>query len=309
MQTFSNRKNSKNIDQKPYPMTISVVGPRKTGKTTMIDSLLFFFGKFGQVSYNSPVTVFTEEEAPIVLLEGHSDILSAVNLSKASEIVILVIDGFFGLELETFEFITLSKMNGVKKIICVVTHLDLFKKWKRLKRAKKRIKDRITKEFGNQTKFFFFSGITTTDTYFSNEISNMTRFFSPPVSLKRGQSPHMIVSRINFFKKKNHTDTICFGVLRGKKLEKLNKDCCYAPGLGLIEIKNWKKIPNIRKFGTKLKNKYSSHEKKIRPLSFGNSTANKICNKAHLFVNSTHFFFFSGKFRIFGYTEKTRQRL
>ena len=76
-------------------------------------------------------------------------------------------NGFFGLELETFETTTVIKNSNLNRFIVVLTHLDLFKTWKSLKKAKKRIKDRLIQEANGNCKIFYCSGLKNNNGYFS----------------------------------------------------------------------------------------------------------------------------------------------
>jgi len=58
----------------------------------------------------------------------------------------LLIDASFDYEMETLEFINICHVHGFPKIIGVLTHLDLFKDKKKLRKKKKALKDRFWKE-------------------------------------------------------------------------------------------------------------------------------------------------------------------
>jgi len=60
--------------------------------------------------------------------------------------VLLLIDASFDYEMETLEFINICHVHGFPKIIGVLTHLDLFKDKKKLRKKKKALKDRFWKE-------------------------------------------------------------------------------------------------------------------------------------------------------------------
>lgn len=57
-----------------------------------------------------------------------------------------MIDASFDYEMETLEFINICQVHGFPKIIGVLTHLDLFKDKKKLRKKKKTLKDRFWKE-------------------------------------------------------------------------------------------------------------------------------------------------------------------
>lgn len=60
--------------------------------------------------------------------------------------VLLLIDASFGFEMEIFEFLNVAQVHGFPKIMGVLTHLDLLKKNKSLKKIKKTLKQRFWTE-------------------------------------------------------------------------------------------------------------------------------------------------------------------
>ena len=125
--------------------TISIIGPKQTGKTTLMRSIITHYTKRKQLSVTNMISILSSEGERIFFIENIADTFSFVHSLNFSELVILLIDGFFGVELETFETITLVKNSNLKRYIFILTHLDLFKTWKSLKKAKKIIKYRLNK--------------------------------------------------------------------------------------------------------------------------------------------------------------------
>ena len=60
--------------------------------------------------------------------------------------VLLLVDASFGFEMETFEFLNILQAHGFPKVIGVLTHLDMFKNQKALKKIKKALKQRFWTE-------------------------------------------------------------------------------------------------------------------------------------------------------------------
>lgn len=60
--------------------------------------------------------------------------------------VLLLIDASFGFEMEIFEFLNVAQVHGFPKIMGVLTHIDLLKKNKSLKKIKKTLKQRFWTE-------------------------------------------------------------------------------------------------------------------------------------------------------------------
>ena len=67
-------------------------------------------------------------------------------ISLGSFQALLLIDASFGFEMEIFEFLNICQVHGFPKIMGVLTHLDLFKDNKSLKKTKKRLKNRFWTE-------------------------------------------------------------------------------------------------------------------------------------------------------------------
>lgn len=65
----------------------------------------------------------------------------------------MLIDASFDYEMETLEFVNICQVHGFPKIIGVLTHLDLFRDKKKLRKKKKALKDRFWKEVYQVTVF------------------------------------------------------------------------------------------------------------------------------------------------------------
>lgn len=60
--------------------------------------------------------------------------------------VLVLIDASFGFEMEVFEFLNICQVHGFPKIMGVLTHLDLLRNNKSLKKTKKKLKHRFWTE-------------------------------------------------------------------------------------------------------------------------------------------------------------------
>ena len=69
--------------------------------------------------------------------------------------VLLLIDASFGFEMEIFEFLNVCQVHGFPKIIGVLTHLDLLKDNKSLKKTKKKLKTRFWTEVYQVHNLFY----------------------------------------------------------------------------------------------------------------------------------------------------------
>lgn len=66
--------------------------------------------------------------------------------------MLLLVDASFGFEMETFEFLNILQIHGFPRVMGVLTHLDMMKNNKNLKRTKKKLKQRFWTEI-YQVKF------------------------------------------------------------------------------------------------------------------------------------------------------------
>jgi hypothetical protein len=225
------------------PLVISIIGPRRVGKTTFINSLISHYSAYEKFKSHGSIVIVNKQKMPYFCIESPSDKISMINLTKASDIIILVIDCYFGLELETFECLTLAIAHGCPRILCILTHLDLFKDWKSLKKAKKRIKKRLKIELNVQSKIFFFSGITFNEKYLNREISNVTRYLSNislyPSFLQKN-SLYVVVSALKIYQMNNNQQLLLCGFTKGKMFEDSIHYLSYIPGIGdlIISILN-----------------------------------------------------------------------
>jgi len=117
-------------------------------------------------------------------------------MSKVADIVLLMIDGNFGFEMETMEFLNILAASGMPgNVFGILTHLDLFRKPQTLKDAKKRLKNRFWSELYQGAHLFYLSGVIN-GRYPDREIHNLSRFLSvmknPRPLIWRNAHPYMI---------------------------------------------------------------------------------------------------------------------
>lgn len=60
--------------------------------------------------------------------------------------VLLLVDGYHGFEMDTFEFLNILQAHGFPKVMGVLTHLDMFTNAKTLRKTKKMLKQRFWTE-------------------------------------------------------------------------------------------------------------------------------------------------------------------
>lgn len=83
-----------------------------------------------------------------------------IDVGKIADLVLLMVDGSFGFEMETFEFLNVLQTHGFPRVLGVVTHLDAFKENKTLKTTKKVLKNRFWTEIYQGAKVFNIPGLS-----------------------------------------------------------------------------------------------------------------------------------------------------
>nr|VWP00954.1 MDR efflux pump ABC3 [Ganoderma boninense] len=233
-------------DDQPPPTVVAVVGPPGVGKSTLLKSLIRRYTKQTLSHIHGPVTVVSGKKKRITFLESNNDLNSMIDIAKVADLVLLMIDGSYGFEMETFEFLNVLQAHGFPKVIGVLTHLDLIKKAATLRATKKALKKRFWTEIYQGAKLFYLSGVLN-GRYPDTEILNLSRFisvmkFRPLVF--RNQHPYMLADRFEDLTpreqvrasqgKCDRTVTL-YGYLRGTNYRMGTK--VHIPGVGDLDIK------------------------------------------------------------------------
>jgi ribosome biogenesis protein BMS1 len=143
----------------PPPSLVVVMGPKSCGKTTLIRSLVKIYTGQNMTDTTGPVTVIAGNKKRFTFFECPLDLYSMTDLAKVPDLVLLMIDASYGLEMETFEYLNLLQLHGFPKVIGVLTHLDRFRSVKSLQNTKKEIKHRFWTEIYKGAKLFDFMGV------------------------------------------------------------------------------------------------------------------------------------------------------
>lgn len=234
----------------PPPVIVAIVGPEGVGKTTLMRSLIRRFTKHTLAEIKGPVTLVSGKKRRITFIECNNDINSMIDIGKVADLVLLMIDGSFGFEMETMEFLNILQSHGFPKVIGVLTHLDLVKKSKTLRATKKRLKQRFWTEIYDGAKLFYLSGIIN-GRYPDTEILNLSRFISVmkfrPL-IFRNAHPYLLADRIEDLTPREHvrlnpkgdrTITV-YGYLRGTHLRPSQR--VHIPGAGDLTIASVEKL-------------------------------------------------------------------
>lgn len=178
-----------------------------------------------------------------------------VDMSKVADIVLLMIDGNFGFEMETMEFLNILAASGMPgNVFGILTHLDLFRKPQTLKDAKKRLKNRFWSELYQGAHLFYLSGVIN-GRYPDREIHNLSRFLSvmknPRPLIWRNSHPYTIIdsfrdithpTKVEEDPKCDRT-VVLSGYLRGTNFSAQGQKV-HIPGLGDYTISTMEALPD-----------------------------------------------------------------
>ena len=160
------------------PYIVAVVGPPKVGKSTLIRSLVKNYTRHNVRGVVGPITVVSGRKRRVTFIEVDNDMCSMIDVAKIADLCLLLIDGSFGFEIETFEFINILQVHGFPQVMGVLTHLDLIPRTKTVRRAKKDLRHRFWTEIYQGAKVFYLSGVLKDGLYPSMEVHNLSRFIS-----------------------------------------------------------------------------------------------------------------------------------
>lgn len=217
----------------PPPYVVVVHGPPKVGKSLLIKSLVKHYTKHNLPEVRGPITIVSGKKRRIQFVECPSDINGMIDAAKYADLALLLIDGSYGFEMETFEFLNILQVHGFPKVMGVLTHLDKFKDVKKLRKTKQRLKHRFWTEIYDGAKLFYLSGLIH-GKYSKREVHNLARFVSVmkfhPLSW-RTSHPYMLVDRFEDVtppervqaNKKCDRNITLYGYLRGCNMKKGTK--------------------------------------------------------------------------------------
>ncbi|KAJ1977135.1 Glycoside hydrolase 2 (Mannanase, beta-galactosidase) [Dimargaris xerosporica] len=226
------------------PVIVAVVGPPKTGKTTLIRSLVRHYTKQPVRDIKGPITVVSGKTRRLTFFESKNDLNSMIDIGKVADLILLMIDAKYGFEMETFEFLNILQTHGFPRIMGVLTHLDKIRNPRSQKKARKALKHRFWTEIYNGAKLFNLTRIRN-GRYLDREILNMARFISVkkfrPLAWRNTHS-YLLADRMEDLtppdvvheKPKVDRTVTLYGYLRGTPLKAQSR--VHIPGVGDLTV-------------------------------------------------------------------------
>ena len=244
------------LPEEAPPIVVGVVGPPGVGKTTLIKSLIRRYTKQTLSTPTGPLTVVTSKRRRLTFLECPADSLaSMIDIAKVVDICLLMIDGNYGFEMETMEFLNVLSASGMPgNVFGILTHLDLFRKQETLKLQKKRLKHRFWSELYHGAKLFYLSGVVN-GRYPDREIMNLSRFLSvmknPRPLIWRNSHPYCLADRMLDItaptdmeaNPKCDRTVALYGYLRGTNFP-AGASRVHIPGVGDLTVTSTEALPD-----------------------------------------------------------------
>ncbi|PWV19323.1 hypothetical protein C3747_10g108 [Trypanosoma cruzi] len=226
------------------PLLVAVVGPPGVGKSTLIRSMVKFYSNRNVQTVRGPITVVAGRSRRVTFIECPNTLTAMCDIAKVADLILLMVDGSFGFEMETFEFLNISQVHGFPRMFGVVSHLDQLKTGKALKKRKKFLRHRFWHEVAAGAKLMCLAPMVR-GMYRSTDVLKLHRLLicvEPKLQNWRNTHSCVLIDRYeditapqNIVEDENCNRTIAFyGYTRGKPLKP--QQVVHIPGLADFPI-------------------------------------------------------------------------
>ncbi|EDO07910.1 ribosome biogenesis protein family protein [Babesia bovis T2Bo] len=221
----------------PPPFVVVVQGPSGVGKSTLIQSLCKHYSKRNVGDIKGPITLVSSSTRRLTLIECGSSVVDMLDCCKIADLVLVMIDGSVGYEMETLEFLNIMQTHGFPRVCAVVNHLEGFPDNSTLRKVKKRLKNRFWSEIYDGAKMVYLSGLKY-GRYKSNDILNLARAIASqkPTNISWRQTHFYCVSLRHELLSSVTDDSgssvkaAFYGYVYGSRI--VNNQAIHIPGIG-----------------------------------------------------------------------------
>ncbi|KAH8609771.1 AARP2CN domain [Trypanosoma vivax] len=226
------------------PLLVAVVGPPGVGKSTLIRSMVKFYSSRNVQAVRGLITVVAGRSRRVTFIECPNTLTAMCDVAKVADLILLMVDGSYGFEMETFEFLNIAQVHGFPRMFGIVSHLDELKTGKALRKRKKFLRHRFWHEVAAGAKLLCLAPMVR-GMYRSTDVLKLHRLLicvEPKIQSWRNTHSCVVIDRHEditapqrVVEDENCNRTIAFyGYTRGRPIKP--GSLMHIPGLGDFPI-------------------------------------------------------------------------